>query len=75
MEPTGHVSRLDERSLDERLSALAAFGEPVRRALYRYVIRRGEIVARTEPRETTVTWNGREERVDFLRRGTGAGSH
>src|SRR5437660_7267448 len=33
----------------------------------RLVVRRGEIVARTEPARTTVTWDGREEPVDFLR--------
>jgi cytosine deaminase len=32
----------------------------------RLVLRRGEIVARTEPARTTVTWDGREEPVDFL---------
>jgi cytosine deaminase len=33
----------------------------------RLVIRRGKIVARTEPAQHFVTWKGREERVDFLR--------
>jgi len=32
----------------------------------RLVVRRGQIVARTEPARTTVTWDGREEPVDFL---------
>ncbi|MGE3271446.1 MAG: cytosine deaminase [Chloroflexota bacterium] len=36
---------------------------PVRRA----VIRGGQIVARAEPARRTVTWDGREEPVDFLR--------
>jgi cytosine deaminase len=31
----------------------------------RLVLRRGEIVARTEPSRTTVVWNGNEEPVDF----------
>jgi cytosine deaminase len=31
------------------------------------VMRGGKIVARTEPERTTVTWNDREELVDFLR--------
>jgi hypothetical protein len=31
------------------------------------VIRGGKIVARTEPAEHFVTWNGREEPVDFMR--------
>src|SRR5215471_19218301 len=33
----------------------------------RLVLRRGRVVARTEPARTTVTWDGREEPVDFLR--------
>jgi cytosine deaminase len=33
----------------------------------RLVIRGGKVVARTEPRATTVTWDGREEEVDFLK--------
>ncbi|MDQ6915260.1 MAG: cytosine deaminase [Actinomycetota bacterium] len=33
----------------------------------RLVLRRGAVVARTEPVATTVTWDGREEEVDFLR--------
>jgi cytosine deaminase len=33
----------------------------------RLVLRRGEIVARTEPARTTVVWDGQEELVDFLR--------
>jgi cytosine deaminase len=32
----------------------------------RYVIRGGQIVARTEPARHTVLWDGREEDVDFL---------
>jgi cytosine deaminase len=32
----------------------------------RLVLRRGQIVARTEPARTTVTWDGREEPVDFM---------
>jgi cytosine/creatinine deaminase len=32
----------------------------------RLVLRRGQIVARTEPARTTVTWDGREEAVDFM---------
>jgi cytosine deaminase len=32
----------------------------------RLVLRRGRVVARTEPAQTTVTWDGREETVDFL---------
>ena len=32
----------------------------------RLVLRRGQVVARTEPVQTTVTWDGREEAVDFL---------
>ena len=32
----------------------------------RLVLRRGEVVARTEPARTTVTWDGEEEPVDFL---------
>jgi cytosine deaminase len=32
----------------------------------RLVLRRGRVVARTEPARTTVTWDGREEPVDFL---------
>src|SRR3989441_8048977 len=35
----------------------------------RYVIRGGEVVARTEPARHTVVWDGREEEVDFLRPG------
>jgi cytosine deaminase len=31
----------------------------------RLVLRRGRVVARTEPARTTVVWNGREEPVDF----------
>jgi len=34
----------------------------------RLVLRRGRVVARTEPPRTFVTWNGAEEFVDFLRR-------
>ena len=33
----------------------------------RLVLRRGRVVARTEPAHTTVVWDGREELVDFLR--------
>jgi cytosine deaminase len=33
----------------------------------RLVVRRGSIVARTEPGRTTVVWDGQEEPVDFLR--------
>ena len=32
----------------------------------RLVLRRGQVVARTEPARTSVTWDGREELVDFL---------
>jgi len=32
----------------------------------RLVLRRGEVVARTEPAHTTVVWDGREEPVDFV---------
>lgn len=32
----------------------------------RLVLRRGQIVARTEPARTTITWAGHEEQVDFL---------
>ena len=31
------------------------------------VIRAGKVVARTEPAQTTVVWDGREEAVDFLK--------
>ncbi|MDQ6900754.1 MAG: cytosine deaminase [Candidatus Dormibacteraeota bacterium] len=34
----------------------------------RLVLRRGRVVARTEPARTFVTWNGEEDAVDFLRR-------
>ena len=33
----------------------------------RLVIRSGKVVARTEPATTTVTWDGKEEPVDFLK--------
>jgi cytosine deaminase len=33
----------------------------------RLVLRRGKVVARTEPAHTTVVWDGNEEPVDFLR--------
>jgi hypothetical protein len=33
----------------------------------RTVIRRGKIVARTEPARHTIVWDGREESVDSLR--------
>ncbi|HKF75807.1 MAG TPA: cytosine deaminase [Candidatus Dormibacteraeota bacterium] len=33
----------------------------------RLVLRRGRVVARTVPAQTTVVWDGREEPVDFLR--------
>jgi cytosine/creatinine deaminase len=33
----------------------------------RMVLRRGRVVARTEPARTTVVWDGQEEPVDFLR--------
>src|SRR5437868_1397159 len=32
----------------------------------RLVLRRGRVVARTEPAQTTITWAGKEEPVDFL---------
>ena len=35
-----------------------------------FVMRGGTIVARTEPARTTVTWDGREEEVDFLKPGS-----
>ena len=31
------------------------------------VLRGGKIVARTEPAQTTVVWDGREEAVNFLK--------
>jgi cytosine deaminase len=31
------------------------------------VLRAGKVVARTEPAQTTVVWDGREEAVDFLK--------
>ena len=34
----------------------------------RLVLRDGRVVARTRPAETTVTWDGVEEQVDFLKR-------
>ena len=37
------------------------------------VLRGGKIVARTEPGHTTVTWDGREELVDFLKPATKPG--
>jgi cytosine deaminase len=33
----------------------------------RLVLRRGKVVARTEPAVTTVVWDGKEEAVDFLK--------
>ena len=33
----------------------------------RLVLRRGVVVARSEPAHTTVVWDGREQRVDFMR--------
>ncbi len=33
----------------------------------RLVLREGRVVARTRPAETTVVWDGQEERIDFLR--------
>ena len=33
----------------------------------RLVLRRGAVVARSEPAHTTVVWDGREQRVDFMR--------
>lgn len=33
----------------------------------RLVLRRGRVVARTEPARTSVTWDGREEEIDFSR--------
>jgi cytosine deaminase len=35
------------------------------------VLRGGSVVARTEPAHTTVTWDGREEEVDFLKPAAG----
>jgi cytosine deaminase len=35
------------------------------------VLRGGKIVARTEPAQTTVVWDGREESVDFLKPAAG----
>ena len=38
----------------------------------RLVLRGGKVVARTQPAQTTVVWDGNEEAVDFLyRRGDG----
>jgi cytosine deaminase len=34
------------------------------------VLRGGKVVARTEPAQTTVVWDGREEAVDFLKPAT-----
>jgi cytosine deaminase len=31
------------------------------------VVRAGKVVARTEPAQTTVVWDGHEETVDFLK--------
>jgi cytosine deaminase len=36
----------------------------------RLVLRGGRVVARTEPGQTTVTWSGKEELVDFLKPGS-----
>ena len=33
----------------------------------RLVIRAGRVVARTEPAQTTVVWDGKDEEVDFLK--------
>jgi cytosine deaminase len=33
----------------------------------RYVVRGGRVVARAEPAQHTVVWDGKEEEVDFLR--------
>ena len=33
----------------------------------RLVLRRGRVVARTEPVQTTITWAGKEEPVSFLK--------
>jgi cytosine/creatinine deaminase len=36
-------------------------------APHRLVLRAGRVVARTAPAQTTITWAGREEQVDFLK--------
>ena len=35
------------------------------------VLRAGKVVARTEPAQTTVVWDGREESVDYLKPSVG----
>ena len=65
---------LDEPSLrDGAPASLVAFDAPTELDALRLVpprrlvLRRGEIVARTEPARTTVVWDGKEEEVNFLR--------
>ena len=65
---------LEEPSLhDGAPASLVAFDAPTELDALRLVparrlvLRRGEIVARTEPARTTVVWDGMEEEVNFLR--------
>jgi cytosine deaminase len=56
---------------------LCVFGAPTEMDAIRLVaprklvLRGGKIVARTEPAQTTVVWDGREEAVDFLKPSAG----
>jgi cytosine deaminase len=65
---------LDEYGLDPGKPAdLVVFAAPTEMdavrlvAPRRLVVRGGRVVARTQPAVTTVTWDGREEEVDFLK--------
>jgi cytosine/creatinine deaminase len=65
---------LERQSLEEGAPAsLVVFDAPTELDALRLVprrrlvLRRGQIVARTEPARTTVVWDGREEEVSFLR--------
>ena len=56
-----------------RPASLVAYAAPTEMdairlvAARRLVLRGGKVVARTEPSQTTVVWDGVEERVDFLK--------
>ncbi|HEY8641421.1 MAG TPA: cytosine deaminase [Candidatus Dormibacteraeota bacterium] len=75
---TGNPARalgLEDYGLEAgRPASLVAYAAPTEMdairlvAPRRLVLRAGKVVARTEPAQTTVVWDGVEERVDFLKR-------
>src|SRR3982075_1570017 len=71
--PASALGLTDYGLLPGSRADLCAFAAPTEMDAIRLVARRklvlraGKVVARTEPAQTTVVWDGREEAVDFLK--------